>query len=66
MSGPLEEKVANVLTATPFASIAGVNFMTLNELLETGTLIVGFVAGMFAMFFHIRRYFRSRARGKKQ
>ena len=65
MSGPVEQKVVDVLTATPFLSIAGVNFMALNELLETATLTVGFIAGVFAMFFHVRRWWRGRKANKQ-
>ena len=33
----------------------------LNAYLETGTLIVGLLAGLFALFFHARRWYRDRA-----
>ena len=57
---PAQEKVADVLTATPIVSLFSYNFMTLNEVLETATLIIGLIAGLFAMFFHIRRWYRGR------
>ena len=56
----LEQKMVDTLSTVPFLSVAGVNFMTLNEFLETGTLILGFVAGLFAVFFHARRWYLGR------
>ena len=42
-----------------------VTLADINMWLETATFAVGLVAGIFAMFFHIRRYFRSRKRDKQ-
>ena len=61
-----EQKIVHVLTATPFISLFGYNFMSLNEFLETATLVVGLTAGVFAMFFQVRRWWRGRKRDKKQ
>ena len=57
-------KIGNTLAATPFVTILGVEFMSFNEFMEGATLTVGFVAGIFALLFQVRRYFRSRKRDK--
>lgn len=64
MQVELQNKVGDVLAATPFVTIAGVQFMTFNEFMEGATLTVGLVAGIFALLFQARRYFRSRKRDK--
>ena len=65
MNTPLQEKVANVLSGAPIAASMGMSLGEFNIMLETATLVLGFVAGAFAMFFHIRRYLRSRARDRQ-
>lgn len=59
-----QERLVDAASTAPFVSLAGYHFMSLNEFLETATLLMGFVAGMFAMFFHVRRWFRSHKRDK--
>ena len=65
MTQPAQEKVVDALAATPFVSVLGINFMNLNELLETATLAIGFITGLFVMFFQIRRWYRGRKRDQK-
>jgi hypothetical protein len=60
MSHPVQEKVVDAITAVPFLSLFGYNFITLNEFLETATLIIGLVSGLFALFFNVRRWWRER------
>ncbi len=57
-------KIGNTLAATPFVTILGLEFVSFNEFMEGATLTIGFVAGVFALLFQIRRYFRSRKRDK--
>lgn len=64
MSTPVQERVVDGITTIPFVSIFGYNFLTLNEFLETATLLVGLLSGIFALFFHIRRWWRGRQRDK--
>lgn len=67
MSMPTEEiqnRVVDALAAVPFVTIAGVEFMSFNEFMEGATYTIGFVAGIFALLFQVRRYFRSRKRDK--
>jgi hypothetical protein len=64
MGGPQEQKIVDIVSAIPFASVFGYNFMTLNELLETATLTIGLLSGVFALFFHIRRWYRGKKREK--
>ena len=56
----VEEKVVNVLAGTSLASGTGVSLVDFNVYLETGTLVVGLTAGLFALFFQIRRWYRGR------
>ena len=55
-----EEKAVNALAGTSIATGTGMSLVDLNVYLETGTLIVGFTAGIFALFFQIRRWYRGR------
>lgn len=57
-------KVGDTLAAIPFVTLGTVEFMTFNEFMEGATLSVGFIAGIFALLFQARRYFRSRKREK--
>jgi hypothetical protein len=56
MSGPTQERIADGLTGTAITTGAGMTIADFNAYLEAGTLIVGLIAGIFALFFHIRRY----------
>lgn len=60
----IQNRVVDALAAVPFVTIAGVEFMSFNEFMEGATYTVGFVAGIFALAFQVRRYFRSRKRDK--
>ncbi len=60
MPNPLEEKVVNALAGTSIASGTSMTLVDFNVYLETGTLIVGFTAGLFALFFQARRWYRGR------
>ena len=62
MKQQAQENIVDALATTPLVSVAGVNLISLNELLETATLAVGFVAGLFALFFQVRRWYRARKR----
>lgn len=59
----IQERAADSLTAIAIGSWT-VSLADINMVLETATYAVGFIAGAFAMFFHIRRYFRSRKRDR--
>ena len=63
MEQQTQERMADSLTTITVGSWA-VTLADINLILETATFFLGFVAGCFAVFFHIRRYFRSRARDK--
>ena len=61
MSDPTEQaNLANKLTGASIAAGASMSMTDLNLYLETGTLIVGLLAGLFALFFHIRRWYRDK------
>lgn len=54
----MNEKVANYLAGTSLGTGAGVNLISFNVYLETATLIVGFAAGIFALIFQARRWYK--------
>lgn len=60
----IQNRVVDALAAVPFVTIAGVEFMSFNEFMEGATYTIGFVTGIFALAFQVRRYFRSRKRDK--
>ncbi len=64
MNQPTQEKIADSLTTITVGSWA-VTLADINLILETATFFLGFVAGCFAVFFHVRRYLRSRKRDKE-
>ena len=59
------EQLVNAASSVPFLTVAGVNFMTFNETLEAATLIIGFITGIIALAFQLRRYLRGRKRDKQ-
>jgi len=59
-----EEQLVNAASSVPFLTVMGVNFMTFNEALEAATLVIGFITGIIAFAFQIRRYMRGRKRDK--
>lgn len=60
----IQNRVVDAMAAVPFVSIAGVEFMSFNEFMEGATYTIGFVTGIFALLFQVRRYFRSRKRDR--
>ncbi len=66
MSSPeqMQEQLVNAASSVPFLTVVGVRFMTFNEALEAATLIIGFITGVIALLFQLRRYLRGRKRDK--
>lgn len=62
-TGP-EEQLVNAASSVPFITVVGVQFATFNEALEAATLMLGFVTGLIALAFQVRRYVRGRKRDK--
>ena len=60
----IQNRVVDAMAAIPFVTIAGVEFMSFNEFMEGATYTIGFVTGIFALAFQVRRYFKSRKRDK--
>ena len=60
------EQLVNAASSVPFLTVAGVNFMTFNQTLEAATLIIGFITGVIALAFQLRRYLRGRKRDKAE
>lgn len=54
------ERAADALTGTSLFTWAGVSLAQFNQVLETLTLLVGLFAGIFALFFHARRWLNER------
>jgi hypothetical protein len=59
------DRLVNAASSVPFLTVLGVNFMTFNEALEAATLMLGFVTGVIALLFQIRRYLRGRKRASQ-
>ncbi len=55
-----QEALTNKLTGTAVAVGGVIPLADLNVYLETATLTVGLLAGLFALFFHIRRWYRDK------
>ena len=66
MAIPIEaqNRIVDGMAAVPFVTFLGVDFMSFNEVMEGATLTIGFITGIFALAFQIRRYIRSRKRDK--
>ena len=66
MAIPIEvqNRIVDGMAAVPFVTILGVDFMSFNEFMEGTTLTIGFITGIFALAFQVRRYIRSRKRDK--
>lgn len=52
----MSERATNYLAGTSFLTGFGMTLAEFNVYLETGTMIVGFTAGLFALFFQVRRW----------
>jgi len=60
----VQNKIVDGMAAVPFVTIFGVEFMSFNEFMEGATFTIGFITGIFALAFQVRRYFRSRKRDR--
>ncbi len=58
----MENKLVNAAASVPFVTVFGINFMTFNEAMEAATLTLGFITGLIALAFQVRRYLRGRKR----
>lgn len=63
MSAPVQQKAADVLTGAAITTYAGVSLTDLNLYLETASLALSVIAALFAVFFHVRRWWRERQAG---
>lgn len=61
MSQQTQERAVDGLAGTSLTAGITMNLADFNVILETATLTVGFIAGAFAMFFQIRRWYRGKA-----
>lgn len=52
----MDDKTVNYLAGTSAFTGFGMTLVSFNMYLETATLIVGFTAGIFALFFQVRRW----------
>lgn len=60
MSQQTRERVVDGLAGTSLTAGVGVNLADFNIILETATLTIGLIAGVFALFFQVRRYYRGK------
>lgn len=61
----VQERLVDGLAGISLTSGVGMNLADFNVILETATLSIGLVAGVFALFFQVRRYYRGKIRDKK-
>jgi len=64
VSVEVQNKIVDGMAAVPFVTFLGVDFMSFNEFMEGATLCIGFITGLVALAFQVRRYLRSRKRDK--
>lgn len=60
MSQQTQERVVDGLAGTSLTVGISMNLADFNVILETATLTIGLIAGAFAMFFQVRRYYRGK------
>ncbi len=60
----VQNRIVDGMAAVPFVTVLGVDFMSFNEVMESATFCIGFITGIFALAFQVRRYFRSRKRDR--
>ncbi len=65
MQQQTQERVVDTLAGTSLTAGVGMNLADLNVILETVTLTIGLIAGVFALFFQVRRYYRGKKRDKE-
>lgn len=64
MQQQTQERLVDGLAGTSLTAGVGMNLAELNVILETATLTIGLIAGVFALFFQVRRYYRGKKRDK--
>lgn len=64
MEQQTQERLVDGLAGTSLTAGISMNLADFNVMLETAVLVIGLVAGVFAMFFQIRRYYRGKKRDK--
>ena len=60
----VQERLVDGLAGISLTSGVSMTLADFNVILETATLTVGLIAGAFAMFFQVRRYYRGKKRDK--
>lgn len=61
----IQERVADTLSGGSLSVGVAMTVADYNAIMEAATLTVGLIAGIFAMFFHIRRWYRGRQRDRE-
>ena len=60
MQQQTQERVVDTLAGTSLTAGISMTLADFNIILETATLTIGLIAGAFALFFQIRRYYRGK------
>lgn len=55
-----QQKVAEVLGGGPIAAFVTTTLTEWNVVLETATLVLGLIAGVFSVYFFVSRFIRER------
>ena len=60
MQQQTQERVVDGLAGTSLTAGVGMTLADFNIILETATLTIGLIAGVFALFFQARRWYRGK------
>ena len=60
MQQQTQERLVDGLAGTSLTVGVSMTLADFNVILETATLTIGLIAGAFAMFFQVRRYYRGK------
>ena len=65
MQQQTQERLVDGLAGTSLTAGVSMTLADFNVILETATLTIGLIAGVFALFFQVRRYRRGKKRDKE-
>ncbi len=60
MQQQTQERMVDTLAGTSLTAGVSMTLADFNTILETATLTIGLIAGVFALFFQVRRYYRGK------
>ena len=61
-----QQKIAEAAGTGPIAAFVATTLTEWNVIIETATLLLGFVAGCFSVYFFVRRFIKERKSKREQ